>query len=534
MEYSLKAFERNRYFYGKLLTVRDFDTEQKYGIHKRQLINRLIHGSGVVCGLELVQKGDESIDVLPGVALDCMGQEIIVPTRYTVEHLLSDPAETCHDKSALKRYLYLEYKECDKERIPAVSSASSCEEICEANRVLEGFQVTLRSVKHQPDSCQICNDHKVLYEKEGVRLIRIAPLWVKPHDVFTVRLQLYVDVDPHSKQAEDLGTMTFREIVEDSYLTRLYPDRESFELPIKLPDQEEPIWEHSYIVQAGSGSGTAALSSEITVKNERIPIDQTVSRVVVGERSINRRIIENAHAAVGQGFCTCGQQGRGVLLGSVTLNEAGNITVIDARMDRDYVYSNPMLYELQVKAEERAGQLPPLQKMHKVYSALATFKGIFPKEVRISDKIPYPVCSETPVWISLELELEGGKRIAMGESSPLQQNYYPLLTVIHSTCRRHFQIMLEDRRSPEFEEKLDWCIRWFAMPVSEEVEDRSYEQPTEQPDRLEQRILALLTVSEPLEVDEIKKRLGEDNLEDTLKKMKGKTIREVNGKYSVK
>ena len=40
-------FERNRYFYGKLLTVRDFESEQKYFNDKSRLLNRLLFGSGV-------------------------------------------------------------------------------------------------------------------------------------------------------------------------------------------------------------------------------------------------------------------------------------------------------------------------------------------------------------------------------------------------------------------------------------------------------------------------------------------------------
>ena len=43
-------FARNRYFYGKLLTVRDFEVEQRYHCTKRELLNRLLHGAGVVCG----------------------------------------------------------------------------------------------------------------------------------------------------------------------------------------------------------------------------------------------------------------------------------------------------------------------------------------------------------------------------------------------------------------------------------------------------------------------------------------------------
>lgn len=43
--------ERNRYFYGKLLTVRDFEVEQNYSRRKSQLLSRLSLGAGVVCGL---------------------------------------------------------------------------------------------------------------------------------------------------------------------------------------------------------------------------------------------------------------------------------------------------------------------------------------------------------------------------------------------------------------------------------------------------------------------------------------------------
>jgi hypothetical protein len=37
-------FEKNKYFYGKLMTVRDFEAEQEYFDGKRYLINRLLHG----------------------------------------------------------------------------------------------------------------------------------------------------------------------------------------------------------------------------------------------------------------------------------------------------------------------------------------------------------------------------------------------------------------------------------------------------------------------------------------------------------
>ena len=71
-------FERNRYFYGKLLSVEDFETEQKYFNDKRRTINRFLFGSGVVSGLNVVEVDDESISVERGLALDFAGREIML------------------------------------------------------------------------------------------------------------------------------------------------------------------------------------------------------------------------------------------------------------------------------------------------------------------------------------------------------------------------------------------------------------------------------------------------------------------------
>jgi hypothetical protein len=46
-------FERLSYFYGQLLGVQDFRTEQSYFREKLRLHNRCLHGYGVVCGLHL-------------------------------------------------------------------------------------------------------------------------------------------------------------------------------------------------------------------------------------------------------------------------------------------------------------------------------------------------------------------------------------------------------------------------------------------------------------------------------------------------
>ncbi len=72
-------FERNHYFYGKLLTAGDFQAEQRYHSQKRQLLNRLLLGGGVLIGLSVTRLDDKTIEVQSGVALDSSGREIVVP-----------------------------------------------------------------------------------------------------------------------------------------------------------------------------------------------------------------------------------------------------------------------------------------------------------------------------------------------------------------------------------------------------------------------------------------------------------------------
>jgi hypothetical protein len=75
---------RNRYFLGKRLTPAAFSAEQSYHVERRRLLNRAVHGWGVVQGLAIrpAQATDCSpavgLDVGPGLALDAAGRELLV------------------------------------------------------------------------------------------------------------------------------------------------------------------------------------------------------------------------------------------------------------------------------------------------------------------------------------------------------------------------------------------------------------------------------------------------------------------------
>ena len=90
---ALVAPERNNFFYGKLMDEAQFEKEQRYFNRKRWLLNRLALGSGVLCGLSITQDPDApgKLRIEPGVAIDGLGREIVVPVEGSVNpHQLTD------------------------------------------------------------------------------------------------------------------------------------------------------------------------------------------------------------------------------------------------------------------------------------------------------------------------------------------------------------------------------------------------------------------------------------------------------------
>ncbi len=151
------AYKRVRYFHGMLLTERDFQEEQLYHQEKRRLANRMLHGWGVVCGLGVKPtKPDSSkIVITPGMALDCLGNEIVVCNEYEVD--LKKLPDLCPDTGAGtkdpcaeretkdgKYYIGIKFAEAPTDPVAVYLPGGSCEEkTCEYSRVREGFCISL-------------------------------------------------------------------------------------------------------------------------------------------------------------------------------------------------------------------------------------------------------------------------------------------------------------------------------------------------------------------------------------------------------
>ena len=92
----MTGFERPRYFAGKLVTADDFELEQRYHIERRRLLNRMLHGAGVVSGLGVTAGKQGTVTVAPGFALDPRGREILVcePEQLAIPDT-GEPVSVC-------------------------------------------------------------------------------------------------------------------------------------------------------------------------------------------------------------------------------------------------------------------------------------------------------------------------------------------------------------------------------------------------------------------------------------------------------
>jgi hypothetical protein len=143
---ALAAPRRNNYFYGKRLDVPHFRMEQDYGKEKQWLLNRLSLGKGVLCGLDVTAKYGE-VCVAPGVAIDGLGREIIVPLQTCIDPWAApplccgeDPQPPPIDRNATRVVtLWLCYRECLADMMPVLVAECDIRQECAPGTIVETF-----------------------------------------------------------------------------------------------------------------------------------------------------------------------------------------------------------------------------------------------------------------------------------------------------------------------------------------------------------------------------------------------------------
>lgn len=180
------SFARPRFFAGQLLQDDDLAAIESYVTGKNRLHNRFLHGDGVVCGLDVSCHpcGGGSVMVGSGYALDCCGNDIVVPCREELDVLAmirqlrtaandgcdcgpcvpsaadaSGKSSGAGDQSSGQRregvstqpqarryWLYVHYTEQLSDPVEPYATDAACGvQGCEPSRVREGYQFFLRS-----------------------------------------------------------------------------------------------------------------------------------------------------------------------------------------------------------------------------------------------------------------------------------------------------------------------------------------------------------------------------------------------------
>ncbi len=246
----LEAPERNRYFHGQMLYDRNFRLETDYHNGKRWLINRLVVGYGVVCGLGVkpAEEDEPTFIVEPGVAIDRWGREIVVDGEVgplAVPPRLLPPAgegeggerpqpddsderdegreEGYGDERRRRRrgrevdlHLVLCYHECTAEPTPVLAGDCRDEEPCQPGLIRERYTLEFRPGCLPPRQPKlkiadvISSDGRVNYE---ALVLEVSKPCRCPEDPCIPLATLHLDLDHESCRCHREIDLTVRPIV---------------------------------------------------------------------------------------------------------------------------------------------------------------------------------------------------------------------------------------------------------------------------------------------------------------------------------
>lgn len=167
----LNTYNRVRYFEGQLLVPEDFTHDQNYLNSKRHLINKLVNGAGIVCGLELqiVNQSSDSLLVRigSGLAIDSCGREIVVENDKNISLKINQRLF----RKAVKRVgLFLNRVEFLKSPVPVNSTDSSSLAQLSESRIEESYNLILKPIEVSPTKIEFDKTSYSIDDKVRVEL----------------------------------------------------------------------------------------------------------------------------------------------------------------------------------------------------------------------------------------------------------------------------------------------------------------------------------------------------------------------------
>ena len=331
-------FERNNYFFGKLMTVRDYFAEQCYFNEKRWLINRMVHGWGIVCGLDVKRipkdpadhnKGyfDTKVKVTEGLAIDCCGREILVCEDQYID--LDPEKSECDQEKVKKEKLHnlvicLEYNECKSESINIKPTDCDQNEKYEFNRIRDSFKIRVR-YKEDID-----------IEKTPGRLCpldnRIGPWfeWDEVPGKDELRFKEYLI------QKYNVDWVKEANIEKDDRIIKVYTNENNNSLSLEINEEKTKA---ILIIDE-------IRTDEFIVKKEKNEHEHKHEIIVFKNQTVHHYLCNELK----KGCPECPKHAC-LILAEVTIvpssgTESSQLLKIDVCSRRKLVYSNPLLYDM--------------------------------------------------------------------------------------------------------------------------------------------------------------------------------------------
>ena len=428
-------FERNRYYYGKLLTEQDFNSEQRYFNDKRRMVNRFLHGSGVVAGLTVVGIDEKSISLEAGLALDGAGREIVAERPVVVRlEQIDGFSRLSEEKNRDFVYLCIEYDE--KETMPSHSIASgpeSREDGTEYDKCREGYRlyVTDRPLEDTAGTLDALFHKKtVLYEDEGVCITQQCPRFIKSGEEFELRLiienrgngkEVSLELEETLTCASFHGENRFRAAVREWMENRDSVKEYIYKLkafPVEMGDAEFSLAPEQFSLKCGGRNLKLSKETAITA-----PVVKKDVYQVLKERHYQEamdQVLKNAYPP-------------GIYLAKIWLIQTGHVYMIDRiePMPFDqYVYTPfltmGMLKALLARMEKEAGERnmlqEPVQGPAAEESGERRVQGTIDLQLGVGGKRGQKFFSHEIVHglglgeVSISLALEGEKEMLFGSS----------------------------------------------------------------------------------------------------------------------
>lgn len=356
----LFPFERNKYYYGKLLSVNDFELEQKYVNDKRRAVNRLLLGSGVAAGMYVLLVDDFTVSVERGLALDFSGREIVIdePVIKRLSLMEGYDAYTQMHKNGGYVYLCVEYAEEDTEPVYNVAGKNTAVSGTDYNKVREGFRLFLTDREPENDHLsprELYMDTQTIYWGNGIRIRQSVPRFARSSGKVQIKIQV-----------ENMGQQQLFAFSYDLSLVCLSYEGKSH-LRVSFNEaffEKAGRYEVTYTLDVHDVSDVAGVvemeegSFRLSVEQRQLKAEASGRQTIkITPRSEILEMTENYYQENMESFLKNNFQ-QSIYLAKITLIQAGESYVIEKVENMPFgqrIATNELLAAVQEMIQERTG-----------------------------------------------------------------------------------------------------------------------------------------------------------------------------------